>query len=375
MELRYDVIVIGGGPAGAAAARACSAGGLRSLLVEKRKLPRQKACSGILVPSSIDLLSRSVGEIPLDVLAEPAAVQSLKMHFPSGRALPVPIAGLFVRRERFDQWLCGASGAEIAEETTVKSFEEAGDRVTVRCSRRRGEDWVAQCRVLIAADGGTSDIVRILEPGRRERLIWYTALQEIWPGPCGLESGIFHFFAFPEISPYPSAYVKDGCLFMEVVASPRQSVESAMARFREMLWPRLGVAHGTSRLCRLGCRVAYAAPANQFCFGTGRVLVAGEASGLLNLFGEGISSALASGALAGQAAVNALRSGMPAGALYRQSVELEKRRTLQQFRYGAYLTGRGVTFDFRQGLACLPLWERFLLLTDLCRWLFVLRKD
>ncbi len=370
MAFLFDAIIVGGGPAGAAAAKACADGGLRAILVERRALPRPKACSGILVPASIDLVSRHFGAIPPDVLAEPSALQSLRMHFPSGRTLDVPLGGAFVRRGLFDQWLCRAAGVEISEGTTAVSFEESADAVTVRCTRGPREELVVQGRVLIAADGGTSRIVRAIAPERHGRLAWYAALQEAWDAPCSLEPGRFHFFAFPSISPYPSAYVKDGKTVLEVVAAAGDSAEAAMKRFSELLKRGFGLGEGGGRRAsRLGCRVAYAATRGLFCFGSGRILVAGEASGLLNPFGEGISSALASGRIAGEAAVRALREGRVPGVLYREAVEVQRQRTLRQFRYGAYLAGRDVTFDIRKGLAGLPVTGRIRLVTDLLGWL------
>lgn len=369
MARLFDAVIVGGGPAGAAAAKACAEGGLRALIVEKRALPRPKACSGILVRASVDLVSRHFGAIPPDVLAHPSTLQSMRMHFPSGRTLDVPLGGAFVRRGPFDQWLCRAAGVEISEGTTAESFVESADAVTVRCTRGPGQEQVARGRVLIAADGGTSRIVRAIAPERRGRLAWYTALQEAWDTPCALEPARFHFFAFPSISPYPSAYVKDAKTFLEVVAAAGDSAEAALRRFRELLRREFGFIEGGRRASRLGCRVAYAAPGNHFCFGSARILVAGEASGLLNPFGEGISSALASGRIAGEAAARALREGRLPGDLYREAVEAQRQRTLRQFRRSAYVAGRDVTFDIRRGLAELPLTGRIRAVADLLGWL------
>ena len=60
-------------------------------------------------------------------------------------------------------------------------------------------------------------------------------------------------------------------------------------------------------------------------------MVAGEASGLLNHFGEGISSALASGLIAGQSAERGLREGVPPGRIYQREIEGERRKTLATF--------------------------------------------
>ena len=48
MEKR-DVVVVGAGPSGSAAAKKCAQYGLRTLMLEKRQLPRNKICSGMIM--------------------------------------------------------------------------------------------------------------------------------------------------------------------------------------------------------------------------------------------------------------------------------------------------------------------------------------
>jgi len=65
--IECDVAIVGAGPAGCAAARECTRKGLTTVIVEKKKIPRHKACSGILVPASINVLSEHFGDVPQDV--------------------------------------------------------------------------------------------------------------------------------------------------------------------------------------------------------------------------------------------------------------------------------------------------------------------
>ncbi len=46
----YDLVVVGGGPAGSTCAREAALRGLRVLLIEKERLPRNKLCGGALSP-------------------------------------------------------------------------------------------------------------------------------------------------------------------------------------------------------------------------------------------------------------------------------------------------------------------------------------
>ena len=61
--MRFDAVVIGAGPAGAAAARLLAAGGWRVALVEKDVFPRRKVCGEFLsTPTHAVLDACGVGE-------------------------------------------------------------------------------------------------------------------------------------------------------------------------------------------------------------------------------------------------------------------------------------------------------------------------
>ncbi len=76
LESRYDVVIVGAGPAGAAAALAMRGHGLECVIIEKAKLPRYKMCSGILFPSARKLITDGFGPIPKDVLCDISTIFS-----------------------------------------------------------------------------------------------------------------------------------------------------------------------------------------------------------------------------------------------------------------------------------------------------------
>jgi flavin-dependent dehydrogenase len=365
--IECDVAIVGAGPAGCAAARECTLNGLRVVIVEKKKIPRHKACSGILVPDSISTLLKHFGNLPHNVLAVPSNINAMRMHFPGGHIGDIPIRGLMIWRDRLDAWLCDASRAEVLDETKMQSFTEKDSGVDLLCVKSNGDLLSVHSKIVVAADGGSSNMVKSIEPTLTAKLPWYVALQNTYACKCNLEPGYFHFFAFPEIALYPSAYIKDDLLIMEVVVRLGDKATVAMARFKDYLWERIDIEK--VRLVRhLGCKVTYAAPRGLFCFGTDRILVAGEASGLLNLFGEGISSALASGIIAGKVSLNSIQQGVSPGRLYQQEIEKEKRRTINTFSYKKILFSEGNAFNFKKGLNDLKWKERVIFYRNLLKW-------
>ena len=69
--IECDVAVVGAGPSGCSAARVCISMGLKTVIIERKRMPRHKACSGILIPDSVATIKELFGELPDDVMAHP----------------------------------------------------------------------------------------------------------------------------------------------------------------------------------------------------------------------------------------------------------------------------------------------------------------
>ncbi|OGP59533.1 MAG: hypothetical protein A2V67_06170 [Deltaproteobacteria bacterium RBG_13_61_14] len=87
-----EVAVVGAGPAGASAARSLLKSGISAvIIVERKRLPRHKPCSGLLIPKSIALIKEHFGTPPPEIFAQPDYFKAMRWHFSSGRMLATPI--------------------------------------------------------------------------------------------------------------------------------------------------------------------------------------------------------------------------------------------------------------------------------------------
>jgi flavin-dependent dehydrogenase len=140
-----DTIVVGGGPAGSAAASGLKAAGADVIVLDKERFPRLKLCAGWITPEVVRDLRLDIAEYPHSFLS----FRRLHWHL-RGLRVPVPCVQHSIRRVEFDAWLLERSGAEVVQHS-VRDIARDGDYFVI--------DGVFRCRYLIGA-GGTSCAVR-----------------------------------------------------------------------------------------------------------------------------------------------------------------------------------------------------------------------
>jgi geranylgeranyl reductase family protein len=290
---RYDVLVVGAGPAGSAAAIHLAGSGARVLLVDKAHFPRDKPCGG-------GLTGRALRHVPCDV--EPVVehvVDRMVVRVGYGskvaRTSTRPLIAMTQRR-RLDLHLAeqaAAAGAEFRDGAAVTDFEFRSDGVEAKAGAAR-----VYASFVVGADGANGVVARAA--GLDDGIVRGVALEGNVPWSA-LERARYERAAWVELGVVPGGY---GWVFPKGDHA-NLGVGGWMdegPRLRAHL-ERLVRAHDVDpsivtdvRGHRLPMRRPGARPAS------GRVLLVGDAAGLVDpLSGDGIYEAFVSGRLAAKA--------------------------------------------------------------------------
>ncbi len=175
----FDVVVVGGGPAGATAAQDLACAGRSVMLLDRAG--RIKPCGGAVPPRLIRDF-----HIPDELLV--AKATSARMIAPSSREVDMPIEGGFVGmvdRDVFDEWLRARAASVGVERRTggFQSLERDPDGTAVVCYEvSKGETIRVRARSVIGADGARSQVARqTMKGGGRTKCVF--AYHEIIEAP------------------------------------------------------------------------------------------------------------------------------------------------------------------------------------------------
>jgi flavin-dependent dehydrogenase len=205
---KADVVVVGGGPAGAATAWALARNGADVLILDRAHFPRPKACAEFLSPQARRILA-DMGALDAVIRSGAPDLEAMTIHAVNGQSFEGRFdaarncagqrnAALGVRRDVLDSILldCArAAGARVAEGVAVTDLvRDANGRVTGVRAREGGHVGEIAARIVVGADGLRSVV------GRRLGLIRSAR----WPRRVGFAA---HYTGIAEVGSVGEMYV------------------------------------------------------------------------------------------------------------------------------------------------------------------------
>lgn len=188
MVTRWDVVVVGAGPAGSATAARLAGAGHQVLLLDRTRFPRRKPCGECVNPAGVAALA-SLGVAAALEATGPARLQGWRVHAPGAAgfdgSFPEDRWGWGIRRELLDAALlehAAARGAEVRGDVRVVDLLRQGAQVV---GVRGADGTELRARLVVGADGLRSVVVRRLGLIRRSPRLRKLALTAHLRGVSG----------------------------------------------------------------------------------------------------------------------------------------------------------------------------------------------
>ena len=321
-----DVVIVGGGPAGASAAWHIARSGLDVLILDRASFPRDKVCAEYLSPQASRILSQMNALDAIDD-AGAAHLSGMRVRAPSGREIEGSFAarhgfaafrdrGLAVRRTILDSILlqrAREAGARVSERTKVMDVVRSGTGRVIGVSAvgADGQPVTIDASLVIGADGLHTVVGRRLDLTRVARRPRRIALVAHYTGISGVgEYGEMHverdgYIGIADVG----NDVANVALVVPVSRSAGLAGDPA-GFMRDWIMRRPHLARrfsGATRLDDVRATGPFASRARR-AWAPGAALV-GDAADFFDPFtGEGVYSALRGGELLAPFAVEAVRS-------------------------------------------------------------------
>ena len=325
-EQMLDVIVVGAGPAGSAAAKRCAEYGLKTLMLEQYSLPRDKVCSGMVMgPVAHTLIKQEFGDIPKNVLSRPYYLSGYMYHVPGIGSQKEHNYTLLAWRRDLDYWMnkkAEAKGAEIWQRARVIALKHKGQGflVEIEKDKRRQE---LETRFVVGADGVNSIVRKFLFPELKVR--YEASYQEHYQGELALDKKYFHWFCPIQYGSYHFAVHHHGDLVVLDYENRAGQIRESREWFRKFLSENYGFNVSQKPVWRGGCLepdMYEELISHNFLPARGNALLVGDAAGfILPISGEGIGTGIKSGLSAADSILKAIEAREPPDRIYLGEIE------------------------------------------------------
>jgi geranylgeranyl reductase family protein len=312
---KYDVVVVGGGPGGAIAAYRLAQKSLKVALLEKEKLPRYKACGGVVAPHVNKLLDFSI-----DSMVERRATKmkiTVKFKSPFVSEAPQSFANM-VMRDKFDNYLlevAAQAGVTVYPQSQLVSLQATPEGYTVTTPKLE-----IKTQYLVGADGANGVTRKLVGAPRFKRLSvaldWEIrssaeSLQN-WRDTVAVDFGTLR-------SGYAWVFPKSENFSIGVVAP--QYLAKQLRTYCEAMLEHYKDAVGQAKpYIEAGHHLPIRVPGEKIVLG--HTLLVGDAAGLIDpVVGEGIYYAIYSGQLAAETILEAAQMGDDRLVTYQRKVD------------------------------------------------------
>jgi flavin-dependent dehydrogenase len=260
-----DVFVIGGGPAGLAAAIAARQQGLRVALADGAKPPIEKACGEVLMPDAVAALERLGVAVPAADGRHLCGVRFLSSGLSAETIFPSGSSGLSVRRTTLHRIMterAAALGADLLWQSTVTGISDQLVHLGERSIRTR---WI------VGADGANSRVRRWSGLAAQSRTALRYAFRRHYRVPPWTDR--MEVYWGKRVQGYATAVGDEQVCVAVASRDPALRLEESLLAFPEL---NARVRGGRDTFCRTGigdcesqieARVARESRVDRRCFG------------------------------------------------------------------------------------------------------------
>jgi flavin-dependent dehydrogenase len=355
--MHADVIIVGAGPAGSAAAIELAGQGRRVLVLERHLTPQPKTCGDGLLPDAVRMLDRlGVGG---RVRAEGKVLNTLAVFAPGGRTIRLEVPAVTLPRPRLHAILhdrVRKSGAELLQGEALGPLVEGGKVVGIEARRPDHGRYQFRSSLVILATGARSAALKDFGICLQERPSaiairgYFRDLSGEFADSLYVSYDRSLFPGFGWVFPLPDGMFNIGCgRFLRGETCGQKDLRGMLDYFIGSFPPARAIAERDD-MGALPCGgLLRTGLTGTLSYGAG-LLVAGEALGATCPFtGEGVGKSLETGIHAARFAEEALLGGdFSAGFLsgYHRFLENTYRRLYHGYQRAERWLSRPRLLDF-----------------------------